>query len=205
MTLASCSLVVAGFAVPVPARAQKPFDTGDWVVRVHATHQQVANQDSSGRALSIDGTTSPEIDVTRFLAPWLALELGLAGPRRQTMSAGGVPVGSIRPLSSVLVLQYHVTGLAFVRPHAGVGIDWTHFSRVNLGDADTAGLRPSIRKDTFGLALQAGVDFPMRGGWLFNADAKWVRVRTDIDSGASRIGSLRLAPWRLSLGAGYRF
>jgi len=199
------SLLVAAAAIaPAIASAQAPFDTGDWIVRVRATYLQSANKDSTGLDLSINDRTLPELDITRFLTPNIASELVLTYPQKQTVSAGGAPIGSLKHLPPVLTLQYHLTGWP-VRPYAGVGVNWTHFSDVRFDAATTQALHPSIRKDSFGAALQAGVDFPLPGGWLINADAKWVQIRTDVRSSGVKAGTFKVDPWLLSLGAGYRF
>jgi len=189
---------------PVIASAQAPVDTGDWIVRLRGTYLQSANKDSTGLDLSINDKLLPELDITRFFTPNLAAELVLTYPQKQTISAGGTPVGSLKHLPPVLTLQYHLTGLP-VRPYAGIGMNWTHFSDVQFDAATTQALHPSIKKDSFGAALQAGIDIPLSGGWLINADAKWVQIRTDVRSSGVKVGTFKVDPWLLSLGAGSRF
>ncbi len=197
-------LIATAAIAPAIACAQAPFDTGDWIVRVRGTYLQSANKDSTGLGLSINDKVLPELDITRFLTPNLATELVLTYPQKQTISAGGTPIGSLKHLPPVLTLQYHLTGLP-VRPYAGVGVNWTHFSDVHFDAATTQALQPSIKNNSFGAALQAGVDVPLAGGWLINADAKWVQIRTDVRSAGVKVGSFKVDPWLLSLGAGYRF
>ena len=189
---------------PVIACAQAAADTGDWIVRLRGTYLLSANKDSTGLDLSINDKLLPELDITRFFTPNLAAELVLTYPQKQTISAGGTHVGSLKHLPPVLTLQYHLTGLP-VRPYAGVGVNWTHFSDVQFDAATTQALHPSIKKDSFGAELQAGVDVPLGGGWLLNADAKWVQIRTDVRSSGAKVGTFKVDPWLLSLGAGYRF
>ncbi|HEY9024912.1 MAG TPA: OmpW family outer membrane protein, partial [Burkholderiaceae bacterium] len=155
--------------------------------------------------LSINDKTLPELDVTRFFTPNVAAELVLTYPQKQTISAGGTPIGSLKHLPPALLLQYHVTGAGRVRPYAGLGVNWTHFSDVQFDAATTTALHPSIKKDSFGAALQAGMDIPVGGGWLLNADAKWVQIKTDVKSSGTKVGTFKVNPWLLSLGAGYRF
>jgi outer membrane protein len=199
-------LALAAIAlVPLLAGAQTRDDSGDWIVRLRATYLNAANKDDTGLDLSINDKTLPELDITRFFTPNLAAELVLTYPQRQTLSAGGTPIGSLKHLPPVLTLQYHVTGLGTLRPYAGAGVNWTHFSDVRFDAATTTALHPSIKKDSFGAALQAGVDLPVGGGWLLNADAKWVQIKTDVSSAGTKVGTFKVNPWLLSLGAGYRF
>jgi len=197
-------LIAIAAIVPAIACAQAPFDTGDWIVRIRGTYLQSANKDSTGLDLSINDKLLPELDITRFFTPNVASELVLTYPQKQTVSAGGTAIGSLKHLPPVLTLQYHLTGYP-VRPYAGVGVNWTHFSDVHFDAATTQALHPSIKKDSFGAALQVGVDVPLAAGWLLNADAKWVQIRTDVRSSGTKVGSFRVDPWLLSLGAGYRF
>ena len=191
--------------VPMLAPAQTRDDSGDWIVRVRATYLKSANKDDTGLKLSINDKTLPELDITRFFTPNLAAELVLTYPQRQTLSAGGTPIGSLKHLPPTLTLQYHVTGLGALRPYAGAGVNWTHFSDVRFDAATTTALHPSIKKDSFGAALQAGLDVPVGGGWLLNADAKWVQIKTDVSSAGTKVGTFKVNPWLLSLGVGYRF
>ncbi|HEY9026795.1 MAG TPA: OmpW family outer membrane protein [Burkholderiaceae bacterium] len=190
---------------PLLAAAQARDDAGDWIVRARATYLNSANKDGTGLGLSINDKTLPELDVTRFFTPNVAAELVLTYPQKQTISAGGTPIGSLKHLPPALLLQYHLSALGPVRPYAGVGVNWTHFSDVQFDAATTTALHPSIKKDSFGAALQAGLDVPVGGGWLLNADAKWVQIRTDVKSSGAKVGTFRVDPWLLSLGAGYRF
>jgi outer membrane protein len=205
MSLSPRLLCALAAIAPVLACAQAPVDTGDWIVRVRATWLQSANKDNTGLDLSINDKVLPELDITRFLTPQVAAELILTYPQRQTISAGGTAIGSLKHLPPVLTLQYHVTGLAGFRPYVGAGVNWTHFSDVRFDAATTEALHPSVKSNSFGAALQGGVDVPLGGGWLLNADAKWVQIRTDVRSSGAKVGTFRVDPWLLSLGAGYRF
>lgn len=192
-------------AVALPAFAQPAADQGDWIVRLRATHLKSANKDSTGLDLAIDDKTFPELDVTRFLTPNWATELILTYPQSQRLSAGGSRIGSLRHLPPVLDLQYHVTGLAGWRPYVGAGVNWTHFSNVHFDQATTTALHPSIKRNSVGFALQAGVDVPVADGWLLNADVKKVQISTDVSSAGTRVGTFKVDPWLWSLGVGRRF
>lgn len=52
---------------------------------------------------------------------WLALELILA-TQKQEVTAGGVPVGTVKHLPPTLTLQYHFAPDASFRPYAGAGL-----------------------------------------------------------------------------------
>ncbi len=185
--------------------AAQAAETGDWIVRLRATYLMSDNKDSTGLGLSINDKTLPELDITRFITPQVAAELVLTVPQRQTISAGGAPIGSLKHLPPVLSLQYHFTEVPGWRPYVGAGVNYTHFSDVQFDAATTTVLHPSIGKDSFGLALQAGADVPMGGGWLLNFDVKKVQISTDVSSSGTKVGTFKVDPWLVSVGFGRRF
>ena len=78
------------------------------------------------------------------------------------------------------------------------GINYTRFSNINIGG-------PSLEKDSWGPALQVGVDIPLRGNMYFNADLKKVLIRTDVFYGATNLGTFKIDPELASVGLGWRF
>lgn len=204
-TLALRASVLAAAAALLPAAASAAGDdTGTFLVRARAVYLQSANKDSSGLDLSINDKTLPELDLSYFFTPNVATELVLTYPQRQTLSAGGTAIGSLKHLPPTLTLQYHFTGLP-VRPYVGAGINWTHFSDVSFDAATQAALQPSIKKDSFGAAAQVGLDVPLGQGWILNADLKYVQIKTDVRSAGAKVGTFKVDPWLFGLGVGYRF
>jgi outer membrane protein len=138
--------------------------------------------------------------VSYFFTPQIAAELILTVPQKQTVSAGGTAIGSLRHLPPTLTLQYHFTGLPHgVRPYLGAGLNYTRFSSVNL----PAGV--TIDRNSFGPALQAGVDIPIARNVVLNFDVKKVYIRTDVSAGGAKIGTFKVDPVLLGVGLGYRF
>ncbi len=201
-----CIALAAAFAtVIVPAaQAQTANDAGSWLVRARALYLDPANKDSTGLNLSIKSKLFPEFDVSYFFTPNLAAELVLTYPQKQDLRSNGSNIGSLKHLPPTLDIQYHFTGLAVVRPYLGAGVNYTRFSSVPF-DASTSELGPSIKQNSFGLALQAGIDMPLSGGSLLNADVKKVHLATDVSSAGTKVGTFKVDPWLISVGAGYRF
>ena len=192
-------------ALPTLATAQAANDKGDWIVRVRAVELQSANKDSTGLDLSINDKALPEVDITRFFTPEIAAELILTYPQKQTISAGGTAIGSLKHLPPVLSLQYHFTQVPSFRPYVGLGVNYTRFSDVQFSPAVDTALHPSIKKNSFGAALQAGVDVPVTDGWLVNLDVKKVQIQTDVSSAGTKVGTFKVDPWLFSVGVGKRF
>lgn len=193
-------IALLAVAAMVPA-AQAQGNEGNWLVRARALHLDSANKDSTGLGLSINNKTFPEVDISYFVTPNLALELILTYPQKQDLrsSALGGKIGDLKHLPPTLSLQYHFTGLGAVRPYVGAGLNYTRFSSVNL----PAGV--TIEKDSFGFAYGAGLDVPFAKNWVFNIDVKKVQIRTDVFNAGAKIGTLKVDPLLFGVGVGYRF
>ena len=86
-----------------------------------------------------------------------------------------------------------------VKPYVGAGLNYTRFSSVNL----PAGV--SIDKNSFGGALQVGVDIPVAKNVSLNLDLKKVYIRTDVSAGGAKLGTFKVDPVLFGVGVGYRF
>jgi len=151
--------------------------------------------------VTVNSKTFPEVDFTYFFSPNLAAELILTYPQKHDVSssAHGGRIGSLKHLPPTLTLQYHfATGQAF-KPYVGAGLNYTRFSSVNL----PAGF--SIDKNSFGLALQAGMDFAIDKQWSLNLDLKKVAIRTDLSANGANLGTIKVDPTLFSVGVGYKF
>ena len=196
--------LAAAAAVVVPAAQAQSADSGSWIVRARALNLDPANKDSTGLGLGINSKVFPEVDISYFLNPNLALELVLTYPQKHDVLASGTKIGSLKHLPPTLSLQYHFP-LAGWRPYVGAGVNYTHFSSVNFDPAVVTALQPSIEKSSVGLAIGAGADVPVGGGWLFNIDVKKVQIRTDVFSFGAKAGTVKVDPVLFSLGVGKRF
>ena len=171
---------------------------GPWLVRARAVHIDSANKDSTGLNLSINDKWIPEVDVTYFFDKNIAAELVLTVPQRHTLSAGGTAIGSLKHLPPSLLLQYHFDAPGF-KPYVGAGINYTRFSAVRL----PAGV--DVDRNSFGGALQVGVDFPVAKNVYLNVDVKKVYIKTDVSAAGNKIGTFKVDPVLFGIGLGWRF
>jgi outer membrane protein len=199
--LALATLALAAAAPVVQAQSS---DTGSWIVRGRALYLDSANKDDTGLGLTVNNKWFPEVDFSYFFSPNLAMELVLTYPQKHSLYSNGTEIATLKHLPPTLLLQYHYTGLGSFRPYAGVGLNYTYFSDVEFSPA-VAALRPSIERDSYGLALQVGVDVPIGGGWLLNFDMKKVQISTDVFSGSTKVGTFKIDPMLYSVGVGLRF
>ena len=194
LALATALLLAGGNAFA------QDFKAGDLLVRARAVHLDSSNKDSTGLGLTINNKTLPEVDFTHFFTPNLAAELVLTVPQKQTVSSNGSAIGSLKHLPPTLTVQYHFDSVGGIKPYVGAGVNYTRFSSVDLlgGAAD-------LKRNSYGLAFQAGVDFPLSKNLYLNVDVKKVYIKTDVISGGSNIGTFKVDPVLVGVGLGWRF
>lgn len=168
------------------------------MVRARAVHLDSSNGDSTGLGLSINDKWLPEFDVTYFYNKNLAVELILTVPQKQTLSSNGAAIGSFKHLPPTLTLQYHFDAPGF-KPYVGAGINYTRLSAVHL----PAGV--TVDRNSFGPALQVGVDIPVAKNLYLNFDVKKVYIRTDVSAAGAKIGRFKVDPMLVGVGLGWRF
>ena len=198
---AAVLLTLVAAAMPLAVQAEE----SPWLVRVRAVNLESDNEDSTGLNLSINNKIIPEVDISYFFTPQIAAELVLTYPQKQTIYSGGAEIGSLKHLPPTLTLQYHFEKMREFKPYLGIGVNYTRFSSVHFSPAVQAALQPSVSKNSFGLALQAGVDFEFRKNWYLNMDVKKVQIRTDIKSAGTKVGEFKVDPWLIGVGVGMRF
>lgn len=194
--LAACAALTTLAGIPA---AQAAPAEGPWLVRVRAVHIDPANKDSTGLDLSINSKVIPELDISYFVTPNIAAELILTVPQKHDVRAGSTDIGSLKHLPPTLTLQYHFLPEGTVRPYVGAGVNYTRFSSVNL----PAGV--SVDKDSWGWALQAGVDVKIADNLFLNLDIKKVQIRTDVAAAGTNLGTFKVDPVLLGVGLGWRF
>lgn len=214
------ALVAAAFA-PSFAMAE----AGDFVVRVRAVNINPDEDsgpftgplaaDTTGH-LTVDSNTIPEIDFSYYITKNIAAELILATGSRHDVDLAGssaglnAALGSVNVLPPTLTVQWHFLPDQTFDPYVGAGVNYTRFMDSSL--THPAGPFPiKVDKNSFGFALQAGIDINLKDGWLINADVKKLWIDTDVKidmgggAGFQKIDSLDIDPWVFGLGFGKKF
>lgn len=188
-------------AASVAIAQESPFQ-----LRVRAVHISPADKSDpvggTGAAdrISVSDKTIAEVDITYFVTPNFSAELVLTYPQKHTAYLDGAAIGTFKHLPPTLLAQYRFAPGAAIQPYVGAGINLTRLSSVKL--LDGAG---DLERSSVGLALQAGVDIPLDRNWSFNLDVKKMQLRSDVTAGGAKISAVKVDPWLVGVGVGYRF
>ena len=223
-TVASLALLASATALPGLAAAQSvdPFEAGDVLVRVRGI--VVAPQDDSSgitpalptETVEVSTAVVPEVDITYFASPNVSFELIAATAKHDVNGVSGV-TGGIGELASTWVLpptltaQYHFNPAGTVRPYFGAGVNYTLFYSEKASDGLEAavGSTDVDLDDSFGWALQAGVDIALTDKMLLNLDAKWIDIDTTATLRTGALGTqtvdVEIDPLVIGVGLGWQF
>lgn len=197
------SLLLALIAV---ASSQAMAQESPWLVRARAVHVEPDNKSDpvggvgAADTIKVANKTIPELDITYFFTPHIAAELILTYPQKHKVRLNGAEIGSFKHLPPTLNLQYHFAPGATINPYIGAGVNYTRMSSVKL-----LGGAGDLENDSFGLSLQAGIDFRLNEHWSINADVKKVNIRSDVYVGGAKASYVKVDPVLFGLGVGYRF
>jgi len=171
-------------------------------VRLRALYMDVDNGNDpnfAGGPVHASSKLFPEVDLAWYFTRNISAELVLTVPQKHDVSLAGTNIGSIKQLPPTLLAQWHFLPGQQINPYAGAGINYTHFMSVNLPSG------VDIGRNSVGPALQVGTDVAITDKWSLNFDAKKVWISTDVTAGGTKLTTLRIDPWLLSVGVGYRF
>lgn len=226
--LAVALLAATGIsAVATPVMA---YEAGDWLIRGRIVN--INPNDDSGIVLTEDAgsigegveTTSdtiPELDITYMIAPHWGVELILGysehtvkatnGARAVVETLGNRALIDTKVLPPTLLLQYHFSPNSKIRPYVGAGINYTHFFDESV--PSKSGISNSgddiELDDSWGWAVQAGVDVAINEDWFVNADVKYIDIDTSGSFKGTKVGwakvNTNLDPVVFGVGIGRRF
>ncbi|WP_416899450.1 MAG: OmpW/AlkL family protein [Minwuia sp.] len=157
----------------------------------------------------------PELDFTYFFTDNIAAELILATTRHQIKGQGAL--GGINNAASAwllpptLTLQYHFNPGGDLQPYVGAGINYTIFYGEDADGAlvGAVGATRVEAENSFGLAVQAGLDYRIADNVFLNLDVKYVRIDSDVTLTTANAGvqrtDLNINPVIVGVGLGYRF
>lgn len=205
-------------AIAAPASAQ--VAAGDVLVRARAI--LVSPTESSGPvtpgfpagSVGVSDRAAPELDFTYMVTDHIGAELILATTKHDISGRGALSglgdIASTRVLPPTLTLQYHFAPESHVRPYVGAGVNYTTFYSADASRSlESAIGNTEVRlKDSFGYALQAGVDVDLGSRVFLNLDVKYIDIDTQArltTGGAVNRVDVSIDPIVPAIGLGMRF
>lgn len=189
-TLLTLALVAA---LPASALAD------NWMMRVRAIDiSPDVSTSPTVAGLDVSDEWVPEVDFTYFVTPNIGVEL-ILGTARHEVTLGNQSLGKLNHLPPTLTLQYHFQPTPSIKPYVGAGVNYTRFYNVDLAP----GL--SIDNNSFGGALQAGVDIAVTKNGYINLDVKKIWIDTDVKANGAKLTTLDIDPVVWGIGYGFRF
>ncbi len=185
--------------------------SGDTLVRVQGT---LVAPDSSA-TVNIDPNADahvstawiPTLTLTHFFTKNVAAELFCCFAKFDAKGRGDLnnaDLGNFWAFPPIVTLQYHFDPINGFKPYVGAGVQYIHY--FDGGHADDLGGAKIKVDDSWGFALQGGVDVEIGRGWYLNADIKKVWEDTDASwKGTPVKANVTVDPLIVSVGVGYRF
>ncbi len=213
---ARLAIVAASALMAVAATAH----AGDFMVRARVLQMDPANESYgpdpalANNAITVSSRLLWELDASYFMTPNWAVEVIATTPPKHTVSTTAVPngrLGTLRHLPPTLTLQYHLAPTnASVRPYIGFGLNYTRFSAVDLDAGPALGSSTpvplTIKKNSWGTAVQIGADFPINEKLSINVDFKKIDIGTKVSlADGTYLGTVKVNPVLFGAGIGYKF
>jgi len=190
----------AAAATTYPVWTGAPSWTANWMVGLRAIGIY-PNDSSTIPGVSVGSAWTAELDFTYFFTRNVAVEL-IAATAKHDVTLNGNQIGKVGVLPPTLTLQWHFTDLGAWKPYVGAGLNYTYFY-----DRDLANNTLELGRDSWGAAVQGGVDYMMSRNWSLNFDVKYIWMNTDVSAKATgnKVGEVDIDPWVFGVGVRYRF
>lgn len=205
---------MATYKPPVLPKIHKPdpkwfihFGPGG-VFLNESARMTVGGVGQAGATVRIDPQLTPVVEAGYFITPeWAVSFTGGLPPRIQIRGAGtaggfGV-LGKATYGPVTLTTHYHYRGFGAIQPYIGGGIAY-----MKIFDTTDGALRNLKAKDTFGPAIQVGVDIMINERWGAFVDVKHAFLRTKATGtllGLPASAKLTVDPTVVHTGVAYRF
>jgi outer membrane protein len=215
------------------------YEQGDWILRVGAT---TVDPDTDSDDINLPGGLVAKAEVDKdtqlgiipayMVTDQFAVEVLAATPFEHDIEAQGVgaikgtnlDAGSTKQLPPTVSVQWYPRGgQTGWQPYIGAGLNYTVFFDEDvdnqliglLGDLTDGAVNGADLDldDSWGLALQAGVDVPINEHWAVNVGVWYLDIDTTAEITAKADGAtvdkvkfdVELDPWVYNIGVAYKF
>ena len=192
MTSALALLAGPAFA---QSQGDMTFGIGLGYVDPKSDNGSLATLDSS-----IDSDTSLTFTFEYFVRDNIGIELLAALPFEHDINLDTVgDIGSTKHLPPTLSVNYHFPTQSAWKPYVGAGINYTTFfeEESSLGKLDL--------DDSWGLAVQAGLDYMVTPTSAIRFNVRWIDIDTDAKLNGADIGTAEIDPWVINVGYVFQF
>jgi outer membrane protein len=204
------------------------YEEGDFILRLGAT---TVDPDASSDKIRLPGDIVLEADVDddtqlgiipvyMFRDNW-GLEVLAATPFKHDISVSGsglsLDAGDTKHLPPTVSVQWYPRGgSSGWQPYLGLGVNWTTFFSTNISGELEGALNAVLGAerakleldDSFGIAVQAGIDIPLGEHWALNAGIWWIDIDTEAEI-KTDVGNVKfdveIDPWVYNFGIAYKF
>ena len=164
--------------------------------------------DAIGGRPQASDSASPQLDLTYFMVPNVALNLIAASTRHDIgvrgSALGDLNLGHVWVLPPTLTLQLHPFPQSRISPYVGAGINVSFF--YGEGGSRTAPVRRVVVDTAPGFAFNAGLDYEVSSHWLANIDVKKLILRPEASVNSGLVHArVELDPWVVGASVRYRF
>ena len=164
--------------------------------------------DAIGGKPDASNSASPQLDLSYFFTPYFSVN-AIAATTRHDLSVRGSAIGNVDLghawiLPPTVTAQFHPLPASRFSPYIGVGVNYSVF--YGEGGSLSAPVNKVVVKNSWGWALNAGIDYELSPRWVINVDAKklFLDPRVSVNSGAI-MARADLDPWIVGAGIRYRF
>lgn len=214
--IASLLLAPALLAASVGASA---YEAGDAIIRLGAAavdpqedsgNVEIGGADS-GLTVGVDSNVQMGLTGTYMLSNHVGIGLLAATPFQHSISLSGAgKLADIKHLPPTVTLQYFpLDSHSLVQPYVGAGINYTAFFDEEFTSANKqAGFSDLELDDSWGLALEAGLDYQLTEHLLFNASVWYADIDTEANfkvGGVKSSVDVDIDPWVYMVALGYKF
>lgn len=185
---------LATTAAPALAQSQGDMTLGFGIGWVKPTDSYSTTAAPGSGLIRVDDNIRPTLTFEYFVADNIGVEVLAAWPFEHKAELQGVgDVVKTKHLPPTVSLNYHFTNNSSVTPFIGAGLNYTHFFD-SKGIGALAGTPVSL-DDSWGLALNAGVDVAISDRGAIRANVRWIDINTDVKVGGAPIGKVEIDPW----------
>jgi outer membrane protein len=209
--LLAAALLASALAAPA-AMAQTDTDVAghfDFHLRgVFVSPEASIHAEEGGTKLPLTGSSIsdsfvPEVDATYYVTNHIGVEVIAATTQHSpnvTLGGSKLDLGSVWLLPPTVTAKYSFDPNGAIRPYIGAGVNYTLFY-----DPKSGALPDTKYGNSWGTALQAGVDVPVSGPYFLNLDVKQLFLNDSVKAvgGVVRAHAI-INPLLVGVGVGIR-